>query len=184
MDVAAVRPAELEPPQRRRASARPLLLAPVVALVALLVLDGVLVARPRERSTHERLTGAVLAAARQEAVNLTTISYTSAQHDLDRIINAATGGLRAQFQSQRAQFPSVLARDKSVSRGQVLSAGLISLTGGKQARVDVATDATVTTTGGGSKAQSVVKHYRMVMSLSLINGRWLVSDVAFAGAPQ
>ena len=182
MDVAAVRPAELEPPQRR--GSRRLLLAPVIALVALLVLDAVLLARPRERPTHERLTAAVLTAARQEAVNLTTISYTSATHDLDRIINAATGGLRTQFQSQRAQFPSVLARDKSVSRGQVLSAGLISLTGSNQARADVATDATVTTTGGGSTPQSVVKHYRMVMTLRLVGGRWLVSDVAFAGAPQ
>jgi len=182
VDVAAVRPAELDPPQRRRS--RPFVVAPVVALVALLVLDAVLVAKPRGRSTHDRLAAAVLTAARQEAVNLTTISYTSAAHDLDRIINAATGGLRAQFLSQRAQFPAVLARDKSVSRGQVLSAGLISLTGAKQARADVATDATVTTTGGGSTPQSVVKHYRMVMTLSLVGGRWLVSDVAFAGAPQ
>ena len=183
MDVAAVRPAELEPPQRR-GSARPLLLAPVVALVALLMLDAVLFALPRGRSTHERVGSEVLAAARQEAVNLTTISYLSAARDLNRIIDGATGGLRTQFLSQRAQFPAVLARDKSVSQGQVLSAGLISLTGNRQAQVDVATDATVTTTGGGSKPQSVVKHYRMVMKLNLEHGRWLVSDVAFAGAPQ
>jgi Mce-associated membrane protein len=156
----------------------------VIALVALLVLDAALWAQPRGRSTHEQLSAAVLTAARQEAVNLTTISYTSATRDLDRIINSATGGLRTQFLSQRAQFPSVLARDKSVSRGQVLSAGLISLTGKKQAQVDVATDATVTTTAGGTEPQSVVKHYRMVMKLSFIGGRWLVSDVAFAGAPQ
>lgn len=183
MDVAAVRPAELEPPQRRTGP-RLFLVAPVVALVALLVLDAVLFTQPRGRSTHDRLASAVLTAARQEAVNLTTISYTSAGHDLDRIIAASTGGLRTQFLSQRAQFPAVLARDKSVSRGQVLSAGLISLTGSTQARVDVATDATVTTTGGGGTPQSVLKHYRMVMKLSLVHGRWLVSDVAFAGAPQ
>lgn len=158
--------------------------APIVALVALLVLDAVLFALPRSRSTHDRVAAAVLTAARQEAVNLTTISYVSATRDLDRIIGSATGALRTQFLSQRAQFPSVLARDKSVSQGQVLSAGLISLTANRQAQVDVATDATVTTTGGGSKAQSVVKHYRMVMKLSLEHGRWLVSDVAFAGAPQ
>ena len=183
MDVAAVRPAELEPTQRRTTT-RLLLVAPIAALVALLALVAVLLARPREHSTHDRVAAAVLTAARQEAVNLTTISYTSAQRDLDRIINAATGGLRTQFLSQRAQFPSVLARDKSVSQGQVLSAGLISLTHNSQAQVDVATDATVTTTAGGSNAQSVVKHYRMVMKLTLVHGHWLVSDVAFAGAPQ
>jgi len=124
-------------------------------------------------------------AARQEAVNLTTISYTSAAADLDRIVAGATGGLRQQFEGQRAQFPAVLARDKSVSRGRVLSAGLISLSDDNDtARVAVATDATVSTTGGGVTAQSVLKHYRMVMQLQLVGGRWLVSDVAFAGVPQ
>jgi Mce-associated membrane protein len=124
-------------------------------------------------------------AARQEAVNLTTISYTSAAADLDRIVAGATGGLRQQFEGQRAQFPAVLARDKSVSRGRVLSAGLISLSDDNDtARVAVATDATVSTTGGGVTAQSVLKHYRMVMKLELIGGRWLVSAVAFAGVPQ
>jgi len=154
-------------------------------LVALLTADAVLFFRPRGQSTHDVVTHAVLTAARQEAVNLTTISYTSAAHDLDRIVAGATGGLRQQFEGQRAQFPAVLARDKSVSRGRVLSAGLISLSDNNDtARVAIATDATVSTTGGGVTAQSVVKHYRMVMKLQRVGGRWLVADVAFAGVPQ
>jgi Mce-associated membrane protein len=158
---------------------------PIVLLAALLAADAVLFFRPRGASTHDVVTRRVLAAARQEAVNLTTIAYTSAAHDLDRILAGATGGLRQQFQTQRAQFPSVLARDKSVSRGRVLSAGVISLSAANDtARVDVATDATVSTTGGGTTAQSVLKHYRMVMQLRLVHGQWLVSDVAFAGVPQ
>jgi len=182
VDVAAIRPAELDQPPRRRAS-RPLLLLPILALVALVAADLVLLTHPRGESAHDRTAAVVLAAARQEAVNLTTIAYPSAARDLDRILDGATGGLRQQFQSQRGQFPAVLARDKSVSRGQVLAAGLISLTA-TTARVDVATDATVSTTGGGAKVQSVLKHYRMVMQLRLVGKRWLVSDVAFAGVPQ
>jgi len=181
VDGAAVRPAELGH-ERRRIGVR---LVPVVVLVALLAADAVLFFRPRGDSTHDVVTRAVLAAARQEAVNLTTIAYTSAAHDLDRILAGATGGLRQQFAAQQAQFPAVLARDKSVSQGRVLSAGLISLSAHNDtARVAVATDATVSTTGGGPTAQSVLKHYRMVMQLRLVRGRWLVSDVAFAGVPQ
>ena len=154
-------------------------------LIALLAADALLFFRPRGDSTHDVVTRAVLAAARQEAVNLTTISYTSAAHDLDRIVAGATGGLRQQFEAQRAQFPALLARDKSVSRGRVLSAGLIALSDhNKAAQVAVATDATVSTTGGGTTPQSVVKHYRMVMKLQLVRGHWLVTDVAFAGVPQ
>jgi len=182
VDVAAVRPAELDPPPRRGLP-RGVLLVPVVALVALLAVDLALLVKPRGESGHDKTAAAVMAAATQEAVDLTTISYTSATRDIDRILAGSTGGLRQQFAAQRAQFPSVLARDKSVSRGQVLSAGLVSLTA-TTARVDVATDATVSTTGGGSKVASVLKHYRMVMQLQLRHGRWLVSDVAFAGVPQ
>ena len=42
----------------------------------------------------------------------------------------------------------------------------------------------VTTTPPGKQAQSVLKHYRMVMRLVKVHGHWLVSDIAFAGAPQ
>lgn len=182
MDVAAVRPAELDPPPRRRLP-RAVLLVPVVALLALAAADVALGASGQSPSSYDRRASAVVAAASQEAVDLTTISYTSATRDVDRILAGATGGLRQQFLSQRAQFPSVLARDKSVSRGQVLAAGLVSLSG-RTAEVDAATDATVSTTGGGVKAQSVLKHYRMVMKLQLVGHRWLVSDVAFAGVPQ
>jgi len=108
VDVAAVRPAELDPPQRRRS--RPFVVAPVVALVALLVLDAVLVAKPRGRSTHDRLAAAVLTAARQEAVNLTTISYTSAAHDLDRIINAVRQNKGAVSKTLIGRYP-VLAKE-------------------------------------------------------------------------
>ena len=67
----------------------------------------------------------------------------------------------------------------------MLSAGSIALSDHNDAaQVAVATDATVSTTGGGTTPQSVVKHYRMVMKLRLVQGRWLVTDVAFAGVPQ
>jgi Mce-associated membrane protein len=171
--------------ERQRRGGGGVRLVPVVVLIAVLAADAVLFFRPRGDSTHDVVSRAVLTAARQEAVNLTTISYTSAARDLDRIVAGATGGLRQQFEAQRAQFPAVLSRDKSVSRGWVLSAGLISLSDHNDAaQVAVATDATVSTTGGGTTPQSVVKHYRMVMKLQLVRGRWLVTDVAFAGVPQ
>lgn len=126
----------------------------------------------------------VLQAARQEAVNLTTISYHTALRDVDRILSGSTGALRQQFTEERSHFPSVLTADKSVSQGTVLSSALASLTDAK-AQVLVAVDASVSTTQGtAAKPTSVLKHYRMVMQLKPVHGRWLVSDVAFAGLPQ
>jgi Mce-associated membrane protein len=160
-------------------------LAAVLALLAVLVASlVVLVLRASAHAARDDARDAAVASARQEAVNLTTISYTTAARDLDRILAGATGPLRAKFESERTQFPTVLAREKSESRGTVLSAALVRVSvANRTAQVVVAADATVTTGAGGSP-QSAVKHFRMVMQLLRVNDRWLVSDVAFAGAPQ
>jgi Mce-associated membrane protein len=163
------------------------------ALLALLVLVAVLVVRidhqTRARDNADTARNAArqgaLNAASVEAANLTTIRYTSATSDVDRIIAGATGKLRAQFASERAQFPSVLARNKSTSDGTVLAAALVSLSNADDAaQVIVAADAQVSTLASNGQRQSVLKHYRMVMHLQQVNGHWLVSDVAFAGVPQ
>jgi Mce-associated membrane protein len=170
--------------------------APFLALLTLVVLVAVVAVQidhhtlltddraAADAARNTARTGA-LAAASAEATNLTTIRYTSATGDVDRIIAGATGRLRAQFARERPQFPAVLARNKSTSEGNVLAAALVSLSGSNDAaQVIVAADAQVSTLTPGGRRQSVLKHYRMVMQLQRVNGRWLVSDVAFAGVPQ
>ena len=167
--------------------ARPGLLLPVVLGLVLLVLLGAvgwLVRDARDDRARDDARQAALQAARQEAVNLTTISYETADADLGRIIASATGTLKTQFAAQRAQFPDILKRDKSVSVGTVLAAGIASQSA-RTVEALVAVDAAVSNAetakaGGGP----LVKHYRMDMKLVLVGGRWLVSQVAFAGLPQ
>ena len=152
-----------------------LLLCGLVAGSVVTVLDG--------RSADERddARRAALQAARQQAINLTTISYETADRDLARIIAASTGTLKTQFETQAKSFPAVLRREKSVSEGRVLAAGVKSQDG-KVVDALVAVDATVRNSASGDAG--VVKHYRMDMRLVLIGKRWLVSTVAFAGLPQ
>lgn len=152
-----------------------LLLCGLLAGVVLVGLD----ARAADRRDDARQ--AALQAARQQAVNLTTISYLTADRDLGRIISAATGALKTQFEGQRKQFPAVLRREKSVSVGTVLAAGVTSQTGDTIEAL-VAVDATVRTATSGPSG--VVKHYRMDLQLVRVAGRWLASQVAFAGLPQ
>ena len=164
----------------------PLVLPVALGLVLVVLLGAVgwLFLDARDRLARDDARQAALQVARQEAVNLTTISYATADKDLGRIIASATGTLKTQFEAQRAQFPAVLARDKSVSVGNVLAAGVASQTSSTVEAL-VAVDAAVSTDQtekAGSKP--VVKHYRMDMKLVLVGGRWLVSQVAFAGLPQ
>lgn len=123
---------------------------------------------------------AALAAARAEAVALTTISWRTTAQDLDRILAGSTGSLHQKFELERAHL-GALRRSHSVSTGTALSSGLQSLnptTGAAQ--VLVAVDATIS----GPGSSPVVKHYRMVLTLRRITGHWLADNVAFAGVPQ
>jgi Mce-associated membrane protein len=155
----------------------------IVMLIGLLALLVVLLLQAAARNARDDRRDAVAAAARSEALAVTTISYQTANADLDRILAGATGQLRSQFAEQKPHFADTLQPEKSESKGDVLSVGVVS-SSASAAQAVVAADATVTTTPAGKPSQSVLKHYRMVLRLVKVHGRWLVSDIAFAGAPQ
>jgi Mce-associated membrane protein len=75
--------------------------------------------------------------ARQAAVNLTTISYTEVDADVQRILDSATGTFHDDFQKRSQPFVDVVKQAQSKSEGTVAEAGLESETG-DQARVLVA----------------------------------------------
>jgi hypothetical protein len=160
-----------------------LVLVPFVLLAVLVAALVWLLLRADDRNARDEAGDSALAVARQEAVNLTTLDYRTADRDLDRILALSTGGLRERFASERAKFPSVLRQERSKSEGSALSAGLVRLSPDLDAaQVVVAADASVST--GDDESTATTKHYRMVMRLARVDGKWLVDDVAFAGVPQ
>lgn len=154
----------------------------LAGLVAAAVLLGVRDHNRREDGTVSGSAPAVdqtvLAAARGEAVALTSLGYQTASTDLDRVLSGATGALRTQFDKEKAQLPGTLAKTKAVSQGTVLSSALSSLSGSK-ATVMVAVDATVS--GSDTGKTGVLKHYRFILTMQDVGGRWLASNVASAG---
>ena len=177
-ELTEAEPSALPPPPRSRP------IVPVLLGLLLCALIAGIVVTVRDAQAADRRDAArqaALQAARQQAVNMTTISYETADRDLARIIAAATGTLKTQFSAQQKSFPDVLRKQKSVSVGRVLAAGVAGQTSSKVEAL-VAVDAAVRNATSGSDA--VVKHYRMDMTLVHQGGRWLVSEVAFAGLPQ
>ena len=124
-----------------------LLLCALLAAIVLTVLDG------RSADRRDRARQAALQAARQQAVNLTTISYQTADRDLARIVAAATGTLKTQFQAQQKSFPGVLRTEKSVSVGSVLAAG-VSSQAANRVEALVAVDAAVKNATSGASGRS------------------------------
>jgi Mce-associated membrane protein len=161
-------------PGARRAAVA-LLAALAVAAAAVL-----LVAAPKvsEAGTREDRREAVLTAARQQAVNFTTLDYRRLDRDLGRVEAGATGQFRNQFRSGAAELTELVTQNKAVAKGEVLEAGIVS-EDADSARVLVVADSEVTNTGSGGEPQ--MRHYRIRMDLVRQDGRWLVSDLSFVG---
>ena len=70
-----------------------------------------------------------LAAGRQAALDLTSINYTEADADVQRILKSATGSFYQDFQRRAPAFIDVVKQMQSKSTGTVMAAGLESQKG-------------------------------------------------------
>ncbi|MFI9253874.1 hypothetical protein [Streptomyces sp. NPDC053069] len=119
----------------------------------------------------------ILAAARQSALNFTSLDYRHYDRDSRTVLKGATGDFRKQFAAQTAQLTKLVAQNRSVSEGQVLEAGIVR-SGEHSARVLVVADSKVTNTAA---PEGQARTYRLQLDLVRVGGRWLTSDVAFVG---
>lgn len=117
------------------------------------------------------------AAARQSALNFTSLDYRHYDRDSANVLAGATGDFRKQFAAQTQQLTKLVAENKSVSEGQVLEAGIVR-SDERSARVLVVADSKVTNTAA---PKGEARTYRLQLDLVRHEGRWLTSDVEFVG---
>jgi hypothetical protein len=147
----------------------------VVALVALLAF-GFHQAQDVRENARDRSSGeAALKAARSEVLALTTLSATSSDADIARILRGATRSFRDQFEDQAKAFRSALVTSKVTSTGEIASAGLTRLKS-DSAQVVVAATGTVS---NKDTPQAKPRNYRLRVDLEKVGGRWLVSGMEF-----
>lgn len=171
------------PAARRRTGRAALRPTPTwAAVVVLLVALGVLGwtgARWRAADRLDSAHQAAVLAAQEETVSFVTISASSVDADLQRIVDGATGDFKAEFTSGTPQVREAVVENQVASTGQVLRAGLVS---GDldSAVVLVAVDASVKNVGAPDGRLS---HYRVQVDLVLDpdSHRWLVSKLQFVG---
>ncbi|MFE5812968.1 hypothetical protein [Streptomyces sp. NPDC056479] len=119
----------------------------------------------------------ILSAARQSALNFTSLDYRHYDRDSANVLAGATGDFRKQFAAQTDQLTRLVAQNRSVSEGQILEAGIVR-SGENSARVLVVADSRVTNT---AVPQGEARTYRLQLDLVHRDGRWLTSDVEFVG---
>lgn len=165
-------------PRGRRPATRAIVLVALafaaLGAIAMIVVSAVGISAAEDRD--ERRTQ-ILAAARQHAVNFTTLDYQHLDRDLGRVLDGATGQFREQFKSGSADLSELVTQNEAVSSGEVLEAGIVT-DDADSARVLVVADSTVTNT---ASTEPQKRHYRMQLDLVLQGGRWLVSDLQFVG---
>ena len=150
----------------------------LAAVVVALVCAGVLVGlRWRDARAQEQRYDDVLAAARAETIAFTTLDYHDLNPSIDRVLAGATGDFKKQFAASREQLTSLSTRNRSVSKGRVLSAGVVSMDR-DSARVAVVADSTVTNVNAPTPQP---RHYRLSLDLVLEDGQWRTSDLQFVG---
>jgi Mce-associated membrane protein len=162
----------------RRPGARTLALAALaIAAVACLVLVALTVPRLSAASDREQRRAEVLRAARQQAVNFTTLDHRRLDRDLGRVLDGATGEFREQFEAGTKDLSELVTANQAVAEGEVLEAGIVS-DDADSARVLVVADSTVTNSTGPDPQK---RHYRLQLDLVRDGDRWLVSDLQFVG---
>lgn len=165
-------------PAKWRISASPVRLATVVGLVAVLALGGVvgwLGFRTYQLRQEQDQRELFLRVGRQGAVNLTTIDWQNVNHDIQRILDSATGPFYDDFSKRSQPFVDVVKKVQSKSVGTVTEAGLESVSR-NEARVLVAVS--VKTSNLGAEDQPP-RAWRMRIDVQMVDGGAKVSNVLF-----
>ncbi|HEY2098293.1 MAG TPA: hypothetical protein VGH72_17625 [Pseudonocardia sp.] len=175
-DDAAPTTARATPRQRRRPSRWTMLVAGLsVLVVALWVAGGLLFAHNRGASQLAAQRQDVVAAAQKVAGDLTSISSSNAQAQIQSLTNESTGGFRDQISTYAQALQAILQQSGAGSQGTVSAAGIERMDA-NTASVLVAVTATVSNTKLPN-AQPV--NYRLGVQLQREGDRWLASDVTF-----
>jgi Mce-associated membrane protein len=162
------------PARRRLSRVGWALVASCVAVATLAGLAGWLGYREYDKHRAEAQRNLFVQTAREGAVNLTTISYTEIDADVQRILDSATGAFRDDFQQRSQPFIEVVKAAQSQSEGTVTEAGLESVRR-DWARVLVAV-AVKSRTAAGEQSP---REWRMRIDVQAVGDGAKVSNVVF-----
>jgi Mce-associated membrane protein len=165
-----------EPPVRQPLSS--LRRALMLCLVMLLALSGLfawLGSHAYETKQAQQQRDRYLEVGRQAAINLTTIGADTAETDVARILDSATGAFHDDWAQRAHTFVEVVRKAQAKTSGSVTAAGLESDESDK-ARVLVAVSVTTTTAG---MPEQKPRAWRMRIDVQKVGDNVKVANVEF-----
>lgn len=158
------------PPDRGR------LWAALAALVVLAALAGAAWTgwQVRDERAADERDAEALSVAREAAVAFTSYDHAHIDEDLDRVRDMSTGEFRDEFTKALGALTGAIRKAHGVSEGEVTQAGIVR-SSDTSAVVIAAVDATIT---NNQTEQPSLRRYRLQITLTLVDGAWLISDIA------
>ncbi|MDV2476900.1 hypothetical protein ACWDTG_08225 [Rhodococcus zopfii] len=145
-------------------------------LIVLLIVSGIwlLIDRQSIRDRDERRE-AYLQAARQTVLNLTTIHSDTADADVQRLLDGATGDFKAEFEGREGPFVEVVQKAGVDTTGEVVEAGIQTEDGPCTSSL-VASRMMVSNAG---QPDASPRDFRLRVTICDEDGRLLASKVEF-----
>ncbi|MEV0358259.1 hypothetical protein AB0H71_19640 [Nocardia sp. NPDC050697] len=149
--------------------------AAVLVIAAALATSGFLGFQHREAAARERGEAEFAAAAKQGVIALTTLDFTHAAADVQRVLDNSTGPFRDDFQNRSTDFTSVIEQSQVATEGTVNAVAVESMTD-DSAVVLVAATSKVTNSGG---AQQEPRAWRLSVTVQREGDSMRMSKVEF-----
>jgi Mce-associated membrane protein len=171
-DVRETQPGRPDGPSRSRT-----LIALAVLCVLLAVAAVVLGLQLRGHAQEQEARDDALRAARQSAINLTSIDAEQFDEAVEAVLDGATGDFRREFEANSEDLQQLLRDNEVSASGKVLDAGLVR-SDKSNATALVVVDSTVENT---ASPEGRVNTYRMQIEVEKVDGEWLTSSLRFVG---
>lgn len=146
-----------------------------VVCVALAVVCGVLGWQYRAAAAQESAQRDALQAARDTAMNLATIDHTSAEGDVQRVLDGATGQFRDDFAASAPSFTAVVEETEVTTVGLGADAGIESWDGDR-GTVLVQVASTVT---NRAEPQEKSRVWRLRMTMEKVDDRYRTATLEY-----
>jgi len=162
-------------PARPRARVATMVMAGLTALLlaAGLVMGVFVKGQLDDRNRLQQARNQALAAGRQMIVNLNSISATTIDRDLARVLDGSTGTFREQFDRAKGDLKTLVVQRKTVSSGKIQSAGIVRADA-ESATLLIAADRTV---GDATAAGGQTAYERWKVEMEKRGGTWLVAQL-------
>ncbi|PZS35436.1 MAG: hypothetical protein DLM59_03010 [Pseudonocardiales bacterium] len=160
-----------------RRSRQPVLVVTLLVVIALLVAGATFLAfTVRVDRQQIAMQAQAVHAARQEAINLVTLDYTSLEADIANVLAGATGDFREQYRKGADQVRKIVTDNQVRSTADVLEAGIVLPADTRSVTVLVVVDSTVRNKAD-QKGQR--RHYRIQLQMAKDKGGWRASTLDF-----